>query len=291
MPAAPTGSRLYLLNASGLNHNAGSVRRLRLPAAGRIGRGAMNLHKLRKLRRRLRFWQHRERKSAGHFLVKERRSYQPRQRSIPAAWPQPPAFRRPQVYINQKTFEKIKQHARRDPAHECFGLLLGNAYFDQAKQILWIHLQEAVPARDTHASLASVEVSTREFQRLNEEVDRIWSDSRGTTRKVGWYHSHPNFGVFMSETDRANQRLFYGQEYHVALVVDPVRDLAGCFRGADSVACDYLLVETAGQESIRIEEEEVPALPAEIETLFRRDSNEAGAHGWRRLLTGFRRWR
>ncbi len=251
----------------------------------------MNLHKLRKLRRRLRFWQQRERRSASHFRVKERRSYQPRPCSIPAAWPQPPAFNRPQVYIDQKTFEKVKQHARRDPTHECFGLLLGNAYFDQAKQILWIYLQEAVPARDTHASLASVEVSTREFQRLNEEVDRIWRDSRGTTRKIGWYHSHPNLGIFMSETDRANQRLFYGQEYHIALVVDPVRDLAGCFRGAGSVACDYLLVETASQESIWIEEEEAPALPVEIETLFRREANEAGTRGWRRWLTGLGRWR
>ncbi|MDZ7265787.1 MAG: Mov34/MPN/PAD-1 family protein [candidate division KSB1 bacterium] len=250
----------------------------------------MKRHLLRHLRRRLRFWLRRAQHSPGHFRVKERRSYQPQPRSIPAEWPQPAAGSSPQVYIEQHTFEKVRQHARRDPTRECFGLLLGNAYVDPARQLLWIHLQEAVPAQDTHASLASVEVSIREFHRLNEEVDRIWKDSRGTTRKIGWYHSHPNFGVFMSETDRANQRLFYGQDYHVALVVDPVRDLAGCFRGADSEACDYLLVEAAGQENIRLEQKKAAALVVEIETVFDRHSEETAASPWRRLLAGLRRW-
>ena len=48
-------------------------------------------------------------------------------------------------------------------------------------------------------------------------------------RVVGWYHSHPGFGVFLSEQDKFIQRHFFDQPWQVALVLDPVQGVWGLY--------------------------------------------------------------
>jgi proteasome lid subunit RPN8/RPN11 len=44
---------------------------------------------------------------------------------------------------------------------------------------------------------------------------------------VGWYHSHPNIGVFMSGTDMRTQQAFFYHDWSVSIVYDPVRQDIG----------------------------------------------------------------
>jgi hypothetical protein len=46
---------------------------------------------------------------------------------------------------------------------------------------------------------------------------------------VGWYHSHPDFGIFLSDRDRFIQEHFFSGAGQVAYVVDPVRKAEGLF--------------------------------------------------------------
>ena len=48
-------------------------------------------------------------------------------------------------------------------------------------------------------------------------------------RIIGWYHSHPDFGIFLSDRDVFIQQHFFGSPGQIALVVDPVRKLEGVF--------------------------------------------------------------
>jgi proteasome lid subunit RPN8/RPN11 len=70
----------------------------------------------------------------------------------------------------------------------------------------------------------------------------IWEDARNqisTDRFViGWYHSHPNLGAFFSGTDRKTQREFFNREYHLGLVIDPVRNEERWFYGSESGAVE-----------------------------------------------------
>jgi proteasome lid subunit RPN8/RPN11 len=52
---------------------------------------------------------------------------------------------------------------------------------------------------------------------------------------VGWYHSHPDLGVFFSGTDRRTQRAFFNQPHCIGLVVDPIGFQETWFIGPDSV--------------------------------------------------------
>ena len=53
------------------------------------------------------------------------------------------------------------------------------------------------------------------------------NDADGTL--IGWYHSHPNFGVFLSEHDQFIQQNFFKQEGNITIVIDPVRGRRGWF--------------------------------------------------------------
>jgi len=179
---------------------------------------------------------------SSRFKIKKIRVYRPQPRQIPAPWLRHRGQFKNIVYVYDKAIEAIKNHAAEDTRRECFGLLLGNAFIDTHRGILWILLQHSVAARNTTSGPGSVEVSKEEFRRINDEVDRIREMTNGQTRKIGWYHSHPNYGVFMSKTDRANQSRYYSQNWQLALVVDPVRDTMGFFRGAASTPCAHRIV-------------------------------------------------
>jgi hypothetical protein len=46
---------------------------------------------------------------------------------------------------------------------------------------------------------------------------------------VGWYHSHPNFGVFLSDHDQFIQKNFFKENGKITIVIDPIRGKKGWF--------------------------------------------------------------
>jgi hypothetical protein len=47
---------------------------------------------------------------------------------------------------------------------------------------------------------------------------------------LGWYHTHPDLGVFLSATDlEKTHRVLFAEPFQLALVYDPVRGRAGYF--------------------------------------------------------------
>jgi hypothetical protein len=63
------------------------------------------------------------------------------------------------------------------------------------------------------------------WAQINSEMDSRFVDAR----IIGWYHSHPDFGIFLSERDCFIQEHFFSGAGQIAYVVDPVRDLEGVF--------------------------------------------------------------
>ena len=56
-------------------------------------------------------------------------------------------------------------------------------------------------------------------------MDRKYKDKK----IVGWIHTHPNFGIFLSENDRFIQQNFFTDANQVAYVVDPIQNDEGFF--------------------------------------------------------------
>jgi hypothetical protein len=62
-----------------------------------------------------------------------------------------------------------------------------------------------------------------------EHIYKIKDRDYPDERIVGWYHSHPGFGVFLSDHDTFIHKNFFSAPQQVAWVYDPHSDEEGCF--------------------------------------------------------------
>jgi hypothetical protein len=65
---------------------------------------------------------------------------------------------------------------------------------------------------------------------VHRTLDRDFPDEE---QIVGWYHSHPGFGIFLSEHDLFIHRNFFGGPSQIAVVVDPLAGTEGVFAWRD----------------------------------------------------------
>jgi proteasome lid subunit RPN8/RPN11 len=77
-------------------------------------------------------------------------------------------------------------------------------------------------------------VSVRYTREGLREVARGLDAQEAAYVIVGWYHSHLDLGVFMSDRDLRTQRGAFPHDHQVALVVDPMREVAGAFANGPS---------------------------------------------------------
>lgn len=79
------------------------------------------------------------------------------------------------------------------------------------------------------ASKVSVRFDKESYNQLFASMDS--SEGEGV---VGWYHSHPGFGCYMSDTDIRTHQGIFGEDAGFAIVIDPAEsELAAfsCFGG------------------------------------------------------------
>jgi proteasome lid subunit RPN8/RPN11 len=138
------------------------------------------------------------------------------------------------VYFTKETDQAIKSHLDTEP-YELGGLLLGKVFilpFAGSAKYPWITLVEkSLPSQEYHNSSVSLRMGTEVWNRASTHL-------QNGLMVVGWYHSHPNLGVFFSGTDRATQSAFFKHPYALGLVVDPIRKERKCFFGGASDELD-----------------------------------------------------
>ena len=125
----------------------------------------------------------------------------------------------PRVEIDSEVTRGIRQHARAHSKTEVCGVLIGefeNHTIDIRASIEALNAAQA----GTHVTFT---------QDAWEEIYRVKDDLYPDARIVGWYHSHPGFGVFLSDHDLFIQQNFFSSPGQVAWVYDPHTDEEGCF--------------------------------------------------------------
>ncbi|MCK5548313.1 MAG: hypothetical protein KAI64_04815, partial [Thermoplasmata archaeon] len=98
---------------------------------------------------------------------------------------------------------------------EVMGFLLGDVYRHKG-QMYSVVKDTATGGLDT--SEISVKFGRGGFSKLFELLDDVEFDYV----IVGWYHSHPGHTCFMSPTDIETQKSMFREDYHSAVVIDPV---------------------------------------------------------------------
>lgn len=131
------------------------------------------------------------------------------------------------VHVSSLALLKMLKHGRAGVPMEVMGLMLGQFVDEYTINCVDVF---AMPQSGTSVSVESVDPV---FQM--KMVDMLSQTGRGEM-VVGWYHSHPGFGCWLSSTDINTQHSF--EQLHprsVALVIDPIQSVKGkvvidCFR-------------------------------------------------------------
>ncbi len=150
------------------------------------------------------------------------------------------------LYVHAAALEEVLHHVREEVANEVGGVLLGRLYMSRGKLVT--EVTEGLRAPLTHTGMAHVTFSHDTWAAIFEHVDRA-----GESAIVGWYHSHPGFGIFLSRPDVFIHENFFDGKGHVALVLDPVGHDIGAFgwqRGRVVPAKGFWIVAPHGHEEL-----------------------------------------
>lgn len=125
----------------------------------------------------------------------------------------------PSFQLDDGLMVQIEQHAYSQLSAEVGGVLMGTASAEGTS------IHGFIPALS-----ASAEQVTLTFTHdVWEEILTMAQDQFPDHDIVGWYHTHPTFGIFLSEYDLFIQQNFFNHPGHFALVIDPVQGLYGWF--------------------------------------------------------------
>jgi len=139
------------------------------------------------------------------------------------------------INIASIVLDRISEDVRRP--YERIGLLIGS-FLDDG---LWVN--EIVVGGDGDSETSCV-LSSDKLAKVADDIVRGRLDGR----IVGWYHSHPGYGIFMSETDLATHgKLLQFSPFVIALVVDPEINEFGIWAlepadGVVQVSNDYIRI-------------------------------------------------
>jgi proteasome lid subunit RPN8/RPN11 len=135
----------------------------------------------------------------------------------------------PLVFVSTKALDDLLAFLGSDTGREHGGVLAGLPYIDEALGITFVDVEAAIPALDTEGSPVHLQFTAPAW----DFMAGLLADEYPGRVVVGWFHSHPGLGIFMSATDSATQRAFYNRPWHLALVVDPLARRSGWFCGPD----------------------------------------------------------
>jgi proteasome lid subunit RPN8/RPN11 len=135
------------------------------------------------------------------------------------------------VFLDLQAADAIERHALRDTSVELGGILLGKECVDEVTGKPFVWVTEALEAKHYENTQASFTYTHESWEEITRERDRQWPD----LDIVGWYHTHPDFGIFLSSHDQFIHRHFFAQPLQVAYVVDPIRQTRGFFQWRNGV--------------------------------------------------------
>jgi len=123
------------------------------------------------------------------------------------------------VYISGTAILKMLKHGKSGIPLEVVGLMLGQWIDDYTVHIVDIF---ATPQSGTGTSVEAIDEA---YQSTMTEMLKAVGRREDV---VGWYHSHPGFGVWLSNVD-INQQLYWEKlnPRCIAVVVDPVQSVRG----------------------------------------------------------------
>jgi proteasome lid subunit RPN8/RPN11 len=129
------------------------------------------------------------------------------------------------IVIDEEPFDRICNNAEK--TREVGGILVGDVLRDENGP--YVRVDDIIEALHAEESGTELTMTHATWNHIHEQMD----SKHAGKRILGWYHTHPNFGIFLSEQDQFIQQSFFNLSFQIALVYDPVRRVHGVFSWRD----------------------------------------------------------
>jgi len=128
------------------------------------------------------------------------------------------------VYIRQDVYKHIEKWSKSDTAKELGSILIGDYSEEMGKR--HVVISDCIEAKHTDATASTLTFTHETWEDVHSRMNREFADKK----IVGWQHTHPSYGIFLSNYDLFIQENFFNLSFQVAYVVDPIADTRGFFQ-------------------------------------------------------------
>ena len=157
------------------------------------------------------------------------------------------------VYIKQDVYKALEKLATSDTSKELGSIILGEYCQEHGKT--HVIISQYIEAKYTDASASTLTFTHETWDYVHSEHEKRYPDKK----IIGWQHTHPNYGIFLSNYDMFIQENFFNLPFQVAYVIDPIQNLRGFFQwknGRIEKLKGYYIYDDVGKP-IKIEQTKV----------------------------------
>jgi proteasome lid subunit RPN8/RPN11 len=122
------------------------------------------------------------------------------------------------IFLDLDVLRDMEVHAASDTSVELGGVLLGGQFHDEDGQP-FVLITDSLRAQHYESTKGSFKFTKDTWT----EINRQRNDFAPELQMVGWYHTHPDWGVFLSGMDMFICDNFFNKLLDVAYVIDPCR--------------------------------------------------------------------
>jgi proteasome lid subunit RPN8/RPN11 len=124
----------------------------------------------------------------------------------------------PAVFIRDATQEELLEFASSDLHYELGGVLVGRVA--RSRRRTFVEIRNLIPATKGISRRASFEFTNEAQQEIHAVMQEHFQDQR----ILGWFHTHPGYGIFLSSADQFIDQNYFNEPFHIAVVIDPTKD-------------------------------------------------------------------
>ena len=125
------------------------------------------------------------------------------------------------VYIRQDVYQALEKLAASDTEKELGSILLGDYCVVHGKT--HVVISRYIEAKYTDASASTLTFTHETWDHVHAVHEKKYPD----LKIIGWQHTHPNYGIFLSNYDMFIQENFFNLPFQLAYVIDPIQNLRG----------------------------------------------------------------
>ncbi|MEZ6093482.1 MAG: Mov34/MPN/PAD-1 family protein [Pirellulaceae bacterium] len=150
------------------------------------------------------------------------------------------------IYVDLDVWIEMEKHARENTNVELGGVFLGHQAHDRSGKP-FVVVRDSIRAKHYEATRGSFKFTHETWQQIARDREQMPEG----TQMVGWYHTHPGWGVFLSGMDDFICENFFANPLDLALVIDPCKNDRGWFQWKNKTtelsSAVYVIAPTSGK--------------------------------------------